>query len=452
VGTTRVVPVRVTARPAVWHPRAGWPLAVIFIGFPVWWLLGLGMLIFLVMSVPMAVHLYQRRSRLLAPRGFGAWLLFLCWVLLGVGVLWADAPGAVPGGSMGRLLPYAWRIAWYVAATIVCLYIANLSDDELPADRVGRLLGYMFVVTTAGGLLGTFAPHLQLTSPLEMLLHTHNSFLLDAIHPKTADVATILGYEQARPMAPFAYANTWGAAYAFFLPFFAITWIWRASRRRRLAGIAILLASLWPVVYSLDRGLWIALGLIVSFTVLKVIALGGRRALRLALAGFAVGALVFAVSPLPGMIEARIQNPHSNNRRTLLAEQSVRSALTGSPIVGFGTTRQVQGNLSSLTGGDRPGCKACGAPPLGTQGHFWLLLFANGLVGTVAFGAFFLMRFARHWRERSAYGVAGCCVLLAFGLFLFIYDLVEVPLYTVMIAVALMWRARREHDAVEAAA
>jgi hypothetical protein len=144
------------------------------------------------------------------------------------------------------------------------------------------------------------------------------------------------------------------------------------------------------------------------------------------------------------MIQARIANPHSNNRRTLLAEQSVRSALTGSPVVGFGSTRNVQGNLMSLSGGARPGCKACAAPPLGTQGHLWLLLFANGIIGTIAFGAFFVIRFARHWRERTAYGVAGCCVLLAFGLFLFIYDLVEVPLYTVMIAVALMWRARRE--------
>jgi hypothetical protein len=444
VGTARVVPARVTTRPAVWRPRPGWPLTVIFLGFPLWWLLGLGMLIFLIMSVPMAIHLYQRRSRVLVPQGFGAWLVFLAWVVLGVGVLWANAPGAVPGGDLGRLLPYGWRLAWYLASTIVLLYIANLSDEELPADRVGRLLGYMFVVTTAGGLLGTLAPHLQLTSPLEMLLNTHNTFLLDAIHPKTADVATILGYEQARPMAPFAYANTWGAAYAFFLPFFTITWIWRADRRRRIAGVVILLASLWPMVYSLDRGLWIALGITGFFTGLKLVAKGGRRALRLSLAGLAVGGLVFAVSPLPSMIQARIDNPHSNNRRTLLAEQSVRSALTGSPVVGFGSTRNVQGNLMSLSGGARPGCKACAAPPLGTQGHLWLLLFANGIIGTIAFGAFFVIRFARHWRERTAYGVAGCCVLLAFGLFLFIYDLVEVPLYTVMIAVALMWRARRE--------
>jgi hypothetical protein len=434
----------VPVRPAIWRPRPGWPLAVIFVGFPVWWLLGLGMLIFLIMTVPMAVQLYKRRSSLLVPRGFGAWLLFLVWVLLGLGVLWADAPGAVPGGDLGRLLAYGWRLAWYLAATVVLLYVANLTDEELPADRVGRLLGYMFIVTTAGGLLGTFAPHLQLTSPLEMLLHTHDTFLLDAIHPKTAEVATILGYEQSRPMAPFAYANTWGAAYAFFLPFFTITWLLRADRRRRITGTVVLLASLWPVVYSLDRGLWISLGVAGCFAGLKMVARGGRQALRLAVAGLTVGALVFFVSPLPDMIQTRLERPHSNNRRTLLAEQSTRSALTGSPIVGFGSTRKVQGNLTSVAGGDRPGCKACGAPPLGTQGHFWLLLFANGLIGTAAFGAFFAVRFAAHWRERSAYAVGGCCVLLAFGLFLFVYDLVEVPLYTVMIAVGLMWRAKRE--------
>lgn len=442
--STKVVPARVRTRPAVWRPRPGWPLTVIFLGFPIWWLLGLGMIIFLVMSVPMAVHLYKHRSRLVAPRGFAAWLLFVAWAVLGVGVLWADAPGAVPGGGIGRLLPYGWRIAWYLASTVVLLYIANLDDHELPADRVGRLLAWMFVVTTAGGLLGTFAPHLQITSPMEMLLHTHNRFLLDAIHPKTAEVDTILGYDQSRPMAPFAYANTWGAAYAFFLPFFAITWLWRARRGRRIAGIAILLASFWPVVYSLDRGLWAALGVTSLFVLLKIVATGGRRALQLATASLTVGAIVFFVSPLPGMIQDRLAHPHSNNRRTLLAEQSVSSGLTGSPIVGFGSTRNVQGNLTSLAGGDRPGCKACAAPPLGTQGHLWLLIFGNGIVGTIAFCAFYVRRFAVHWRERSAYGVAGCCVLLAFAIFLFIYDLVEVPLYTVMIAVALMWRARRE--------
>jgi hypothetical protein len=426
--------------------RAGWPLSVVFIGFPLWWVLGLGALIFMIMAVPMAVFLYRRRAVLVVPRGFGAWLLFLLWALLGIAVLWADAPGAVPGGGISRVFVYGWRMTWYLSCTIALLYVGNLREDELPSDRIGRLLAYMFVVTTAGGLLGSFFPHLQLTSPVEMVLPqglADNDFLRDAIHPKTATIETITGAAQARPMAPFAYANTWGAAYAFFLPYFGITWVVRGDRWRRLFALPILLASLWPVVYSLDRGLWVALGLIAVFVTFKMILWRGGRAVAWTLVVLMVGSVVFVLSPLPGMIQKRLDNPHSNNRRYMLAEQTVRSALSGSPVVGFGTTRNVQGNLETLGGGSRPGCKACGAPPLGTQGHIWLLIFANGLVGTVMFLTFFVVRFIRHWRDRSAYGMAGCCAVLACGLFLLIYDLVEVPLYTVMIAVALMWRAQR---------
>lgn len=433
--------------------RSGWPLTTVFLLFPLWWLLGLGAIIFMVMAVPMAAHLWRHRARLTAPRGFGLWLLFLAWVLLGVVVLWADAPGAAPGGGASRLLVFGWRFAWYLTCTIVLLYVGNLKERELPTGKVGGLLAIMFIVTTAGGLLGSFLPYVQLTSPMEMLLPhglASNPFLRDVIHPKTAEFSTILGAEQPRPMAPFAYANTWGAAYAFFLPFFLITWVARARGAKRIAGVAILIVSLWPVVYSLNRGLWLALGLIGAFAVCKIVLIGGRAMAARATVVLAVGAVVVALSPLPGMIGTRLDNPHSNNRRALLAEETVRSAITGSPLVGFGSTRDVQGNLSSVGGGSRPGCAKCGAPPLGTQGHLWLLIFAHGLGGTVAFLAFFGVRFGRHWRDRSAYSLAGCCVLLAGALFIFTYDIVEVPLYAVMIAVGLMWRAERDARAARA--
>ncbi|MFP3962905.1 hypothetical protein SMC26_11345 [Actinomadura fulvescens] len=419
---------------------------MIFVGFPVWWVLGLGTFIFLLMTVPMTLYLYRHRADLVVPRGFGLWLFFLVWVLLGVGVLWAQAPGAALGGGMGRLLVFSWRVAWYVAATVVLLFIGNLRERDLPAERVARLLGLMFVFTTIGGLVGSFFPTLELTSPMEMLLPgglAKNEFMADWIHPKVASVESILGFEQARPMAPFPYANTWGSAYAFFLPFFIMTWLVRGSRARRVAGGVVLLVSLWPVVYSLNRGLWLALALMALFGIAKILANGDLSTVRRTVTAMLAGAVLIAASPLPGMVQARLDNPHSNNRRGLLASQTVRSAMTGSPIVGFGSTRDVQGNLTSVAGGDRPGCRACGAPPLGTQGHIWLLIFATGLVGTVTFLLFFGLFFFRHWRSRMPYCLAGCAVLISFGLFVLTYDLVEVPLFTVMIAVALMWRARR---------
>ncbi|WP_344889058.1 hypothetical protein [Actinomadura meridiana] len=430
-----------------WRPRPGWPLSVAFLGFPIWWILGLANVVLLVMTVPMAATLWRRRGTLVAPSGFAAWLFFLVWVVLGLLTLWADAPLAEPGGGFSRLLVYGWRLAWYVSFTVVLLYIGNLSERDLPSSRIARLLGYMFIVTTAGGLIGSFFPSIQLTSPVEMMLPhglAGNSFVRDIVHPKVADIESILGFEQSRPMAPFAYANTWGAAYAFFLPYFLLTWVVRARTRRRIFGFVVLAASLWPVVYSLNRGLWGALGAIGLFGVVKLLQVGGPRVLAWTAGIAAAGAIVVALSPLPGLVQDRLDNPHSNNRRTLLAEETTRSALSGSPIVGFGSTRNVQGDLGSVAGGDKIGCKACGSPPLGTQGHLWLLLFANGLVGTIAFCVFFAVRFFRHWRDRGDYSLAGCAVLIACTLFLITYDMVEVPLYTVMIAVALMWRSVRE--------
>lgn len=399
--------------------------------------------------------MWRRRSRVVAPGGFGLWLLFLVWVLLGTMVLWADAPGAQPGGDFTRILVFGWRYAWYLSCTIVLLYVGNLDEKELPTGKVGNLLGIMFIMTTAGGLIGVLLPSLQLTSPVEMFLPkglASNPFIQDIVHPKTAEISTILGYEQARPMAPFAYANTWGAAYAFFLPFFLITWVARARGGKRIAGVAVLLLSLWPVVYSLNRGLWLALGLIGAYAVTKVVLIGGRRVMVRAAAALAVGIVVVALSPLPGMVGARLDNGHSNNRRLQLAQETVHSAMTASPLIGFGSTRDVQGNFNSVGGGSRPGCDACAVPPYGTQGHLWLLVFAHGIGGTVTFLAFFLIRFGRHWRDRTAYSLAGCCVLVACGLFLFVYDIVEVPLYTVMIAVGLMWRAERNARAERAKA
>jgi hypothetical protein len=442
-GSTPLAPPRLLP----WRLRPGWPLSVALLGFPVWWILGLANVVLLVISVPMAMTLWRRRGTLVAPSGFAAWLFFLVWVVLGVLVLWADAPLAEPGGGFSRVLVYGYRLAWYLSFTIVLLYIGNMSERELPSGRVGRLLGYMFVVTTIGGLVGSFFPSIQLTSPVEMVLPqglTGNSFVRDIVHPKVAEIESILGFEQSRPMAPFAYANTWGAAYAFFLPYFLLTWIVRASTRRRVFALIVLAASLWPVVYSLNRGLWGALGAIGLFGVVKLLQVGGPRVIAWTAGLAAAGALVVALSPLPGLVQDRLDNPHSNNRRTLLAEETTRSALRGSPLVGFGSTRNVQGDLGQVSGGDVEGCKACGSPPLGTQGHLWLLLFANGVVGTVVFCAFFAIRFLRHWRERGAYSLAGCAVLIACGLFMITYDMVEVPLYTVMIAVGLMWRASRD--------
>ena len=148
---------------------AHWPLTALLLGYPLWWVLGIDSLLPLLLAAPMAAQLWRRRT-LRLPAGFGFWVLFLVWVLLGVVLLWADAPGAVPGGDSSRLLLFAYRIAWYVACTVVLLWITNIRRSDLPDEHVRRLVAWMFVVTTLGGLLGLLAPTFSFTSALELLL------------------------------------------------------------------------------------------------------------------------------------------------------------------------------------------------------------------------------------------------------------------------------------------
>ena len=49
-GSTPLAPARLLP----WRLRPGWPLSVGFLGFPLWWLLGLANVVLLVMTVPMA--------------------------------------------------------------------------------------------------------------------------------------------------------------------------------------------------------------------------------------------------------------------------------------------------------------------------------------------------------------------------------------------------------------
>ncbi len=434
--------------------RPGWPLTALFLLFPLWWVAGLTSFAFIIFAVPLAVELLRRRD-LRVPRGFGTWLLFLAWMLAGTTMLWSDAPTGEPGGGgAGRLMVFGFRTAMYLAATVFMLYVVNADQRRLPTRRVLRLLAFMFVVTTCGGLLGVVAPGFEFRSVLELVLPhglAGNGFINPMIHPAAAENQNILGYDEGRPIAPFAFANSWGANYSLYLPFFLLAWFGRdAGWRRRLAPF-ILLLSLVPVVYSLNRGLWGALGVGVLYLAFRLAAMGKVWALQAVVAALLLGAIAFVVSPLGTMVQARLNAPHSNERRGQLAADTVRNAVEGSPILGFGSTRNVRGSYFSIAGGSTPDCPACGVPPLGTQGLLWMVIFSQGLVGLGLFLYFFARRFFAHWRDHAGLSLAGCVVLTFWTIELFVYDTVDAPLVTVMIAVGLMARMPRSERRVAGA-
>ena len=448
--------VRRPARPSVrrslarWRqPRrlrlaTGWPLILLFTAYPLWWVSGLAILGYLLAAIPMAYYLLRLRS-IEVPRGFGIWLFFLLWVLAGLVTLWADVPGAMAAEGPGRLLPFGYRLAWYLAGTVFLLYVGNTSERELPARRIERLLALMFLITVAGGYLGWILPGLEFQSLLERALPqslANNDFVEILIHPAAAQIQDILGYESPRPKAPYSYANDWGANYGLLLPFFVLAWTGPESGWRRRAFPLVAILAIPPIIFSLNRGLWLGIGAMAAYVAVRL-AIRGRT---LAIAGLALAALFLAVvvvtTPLGVRLEERLANPHSNEGRAELAALTVEAA-GKSPIIGFGSTRAVEGNFFSIAGGDSPLCPGCSPPQLGTQGHLWLLIFAHGFVGAALFLGFIYFRFARSLGDPSVEALALTACGVYFAVVLSVYDLLAPPFAIIMIALGLLWRRER---------
>lgn len=420
----------------------GWSLVLLFAGYPLWWALGCAPFVALMCTIPLVAEL-RHRGRLQAPPGFGLWVMLLLWMLMGALLLQVDAPQAVPGNSNGRYLVFAYRFAWFASAAIVLLYVANMRG-QLSRLWFCRTFGSMFIVCVAGGLLGSLFPRFEFRSPVELLVGGGgaNGFISSLVHPTASQVQTFLGYEQGRPSAPFSFTNEWGLHLALTLPFFVVGWFYRASLRRRLFGSGVLALSVVPVVASLNRGLWLALIVCGVALALRAALLGRPLALGGVLLAVALAAVVIVASPLGDLVSQRLDNGNSNNGRLNLAGQTWESTLKGSPIVGFGTTRDPAGNWHSIAAGSTAECPRCTPPPLGTQGHLWFLLFSTGLVGLALYLSFFGLALVRGAFTPSPYSTAAVSAVLMHLVTLPFYNAVDPALFTAMAAVGLLHRDR----------
>jgi hypothetical protein len=428
--------------PAPRFLKPGWPLVVLYVFFPLWWALGLAQLIFFFTAGAMAVILWKK-GPLRVPRGFSLWLLFMIWMFAGLLMVRADAPQTLPGGGLGRVFGFGVWAGWYVAITIAMLYVANTAR-ELPTQRIVRLLGWMFVVTAAFGVLAVLAPTLEFESPMEMVLPkslTSTSFVRTLIHPSLSSTSDFLGYVQPRPTAPFPYSNAWGNNLALYLPFFMLACFGKDAGWRKKVGPLVLVAATFPIIFSLNRGLWISLALAAVYAAIRLAVNGKTRALQALVAALVVGGIVFVSSPLYDTLVLRVETPHSNDRRAGTAETVVSVAAQGSPFLGYGTTRTMQGTFSSLAGGETSSCHQCAAPPLGTQGFMWRLVLTTGFVGTALCLSFFAFQFLRRARGPNPLDVVTCTVIIDAVLCFFVYDSLGSAMFTLMIAVGLMARA-----------
>jgi len=422
------------------RPMSPWPLRWLILGYPLWWVLGLAPVIFVGFAVPMAWQMFAR-GRFKRPPMFWVWALFLVWVVASGVMLDVNAPETLPIGSgLGRYLAAGIRLANYFAVTVIMLYAGNLTERELPRVKLVLGLGALFCYTVIGGLLGTFAPQVSFRSVVEILLPgslTQNEFLRQLVHVSTAQVQEVLGFP--RPSAPFEYANAWGNNYSMLLVWFALGWVVFGSAGRRGIGIALLILSIIPVVYSQNRGMWLGLGISLVYVLVRLGLRHRYTALLWVLAGLMFAGSVFAFSPLQSIVTQRVETPHSNEVRSSLARESVRVALT-SPILGYGTTRSTIGSERSAALGASANCPRCGNRVIGSTGQLWLMLISQGFIGAGLYLAFLLQVVVRYRRDHSPIGIGGSLVVVLALFYSLFYSALVSPLMITLLSVALLWR------------
>jgi hypothetical protein len=192
--------------------------------------------------------------------------------------------------------------------------------------------------------------------------------------------------------------------------------------------VALLLpVSAVPALLTLNRGMYIGIGIAVLYAVLRLAMAGQVRAVALLGTLAVAGIVLYTVLPVQQRIGNRLSDvaeSTSNDTRSSLYQQAV-GLVPGSPVFGYGAP----------VPGENPD-----AAPVGTQGQVWLLLVSHGPGATLCFVGFFVVGLWRSWRRGDPNGLAASTTLLVGTIELAYYGIVPNGLPIMMVAAAMGMR------------
>jgi hypothetical protein len=359
-----------------------WPLVAMFGAVPVLWLAGGFYLFWPLFGLLLAMLLLARRGRVTLPVGTGLWLLFCILVVLSAGRL----------STSGNFMVAGLRLAFYLTAVVVCVYVYTALREGQPWEKVFRPLCLFWLAMVALGWLGVLAPRLAISSPVEAVLPGGiggNAFVHDMVHLRSAEFSVTSARPIYRPSAPFPYTNTWGSTWALLLPCVVAYVISARGARLRTALLISLPLSLPPAFLTLNRGMFVSLA--AGLAVLAARGVARRQAKVVALVIVSVGVIGGAtlVIPVNDLIAQRTSSSDTTLDRIGLYRQAV--VLTEhAPLLGYGGPVKLD-----TTSADAP---------VGTQGQFWQVMVSQGVPALVIFVAWFLVVARRTGRARSAGG------------------------------------------------
>jgi polysaccharide biosynthesis protein PslJ len=384
---------------------------------PVWYLLGLGALIWSLPGIVFGLDLL-RRPGIRLPRGAGLLLALLAWILL----------SGLQMRSVPSLVLFGFRFSAFVSLAATYIWIVNCDRNLVPTRTIVQLLGALWVVLVVFGYLAILMPEVDVASPFQRLLPSaiaSDDYVADLTNIRFAEAQNWLGYLVPRPSAPMTFANGWGSTLGLLTPFFVLGWVIDAPRRRRWIGRFLLVAGIVPAVVSMNRGLWLGIGLMIAFVTVRSLLSGNHRlAIRLVAAALVVVAVVL-FSPLETLVADKLGGAEAGDATRASVYEEAVAFTKSSPLLGYGA----------------PVAQEYVAVAVGTHGLIWYLLVSHG-VPAAAFFLLFLGGVAlRGATLRSPTGMWATSAALVCAFQVPIYGLLpQVALAGVIAAV--IWRER----------
>lgn len=366
--------ISVVRRGVVAGELPAWPLIVLFAGFPIWWLLGFAAFAVVLTAIPMTVLMVLRR-RVEIPSAFALYVLFLLWTLASATQL-----------DTKQLVGFAVRFGNMAGCGLLFLYVFN-ARTRLTSRVIFTALMCFFACVVFGGYLGVFFPHGTFPTLAEKVLPgsiAANTYVQALVHPTFAEIQRPYGSPVSfyRPSAPFPYTNSWGCNMELLLPLAIASFGVLRRRSARWAIAALLALSLVPVFDSLNRGLYLGVGVAAVFVVILLAIRGRGVPLMTVGLGAAVAYAIAVSSGAVDQLNRRLQYSESNSSRTTIYHESFQGAVNA-PIFGNGAPR-----ASDTVG-----------VAVGSQGQIWALMFSYGFIALGLFVAWFA---AAWWSSRRA--------------------------------------------------
>ncbi|MDG4767505.1 O-antigen ligase domain-containing protein [Solwaraspora sp. WMMD406] len=348
---------------------------------PVWWIAGVFYFGWPLLGALLLMFMLTR-GQIVMPAGSGVWLAFLALVVV----------SATQLAGFSSLLTFGLRLVFYLTAFVVCCYVFTVARERESPSLVLAPLAAFFVALVVLGWLGVLMPRFSMTTPMELILPgglTGNPFIRDMVHAEATEYSARSLNPIFRPAAPYAYTNTFGSTYAILVPAVVACLLLGASGVLRTVLLVALPLSLPPAFLTLNRGMFLSLGVGLAVLGMRAVVRGNIKVLASMLGVLAVGGLAALVIPIGALIERRVSASNTNTDRMSLYLEVLRW-VRSSPLVGFGTPLQV----------DTVSADA----PIGTQGQLWTVLFSHGIPALVCFIGWFLVVLATCWRATSAAG------------------------------------------------